>query len=143
MLSDIKIDGQAAAQLAAADWPCLKTIALNVEWWNPDVNLGSEGAAALAKAHWPDLEHFNINSNQIGNAGMELLSKGAIWPRLKVLDLASTGVTAAGAAALALSAAQWPKLTDLTLNRISAAGAAALATASWPALSTLQLSKCI
>lgn len=78
-------------------------------------------------------------NKQIGDA-IAILAQGS-WPCIEELELANTGMTAQGAAAIAAAAGHFPKLTfiDFRLNALGNAGAIEIAAATWPLLERLGL----
>ena len=97
-LSNIKLGDADAAVLAAAPWPSLRELNLNIN------NLGPVCAAALAAAAWPSLRVLELGANSLGDAGAAALA-AARFPALQSLFLFANGISSEGRALLQ---ARWP-----------------------------------
>ena len=155
--SNSSLDAHGVAQLAAADWPDLRSL---------DVRDNQLDSVALVQIAWgsrPLLNYLNISLNKLDSAAVSGLVRGA-WPNLGTLRLSGPTVSdpaGAGApetadhgpllgqldrvcnklssdAVLRMGKATWANLhcLDLRWAGIVAAALAALAKGAWPELSS-------
>src|SRR5262249_28718801 len=107
--------------------------------------LTAEAVRSLVNdANLPRLRRLDLGKSLAGDGAAEALAESARLEDLRELKLASCGLTAAGAAALA--AGPWRHLRTLWLadNPVGAAGAAALARSeALSGLVRLDLSRCL
>ena len=105
-------------------------------------HLSAAGFKALVEVDWPALTYFSAVGSRTAYDSALGAAAFAGFPALEELDLSNIWVGAPGVALLALLASrQWERLEKLTLHStgLNAAGLAALARGHWPALKWLDI----